>query len=73
MIALLCRDGQGGGATIGFEVCLELLARFGFAATAAGGAAGARLQLLETARALRHGAADVLVGDGLADADVHGG
>lgn len=71
MIALLCSDGQGGGSAFGLDRGLHQFARFAFAAAAAGGATGLRLHVLERVRATRDGAADVMVGNGLADADVH--
>ncbi len=58
---------------MGFEARPKLLARLGFTAAATGGATGACLQIFEALRALRHRAADVLIGNGFADADVHGG
>jgi hypothetical protein len=73
MIALLCRDGQGGGEAFGCDGAFHQLARFAFATAAAGGATGLRLHGLERMRAARDGAADVLIRDGFADADVHGG
>jgi len=66
-------DGQGGGAALGVERGFHQLARFVFATAAAGGAAGARLYVLERARAVRHRTADCVIRDGFADADVHGG
>ena len=72
MIALLCRDGQRGGATLGIEGVFDQFARFAFATPAARGAARAGLHVFERARAARDGPAEVLIGNGLADADVHG-
>src|SRR6185437_6176016 len=66
-------NGQGGGAAFGIEGVLDQLACFAFAAAAARGAAGAGLHVFERARAARDRVADVMVGNGLADADVHGG
>src|SRR4029079_5775966 len=48
-------------------------ARAGRAATAGGRDAEARLKIGERARALRHCAADLAVGDAVAKTDVHGG
>ncbi len=51
---------------------VENVPRFLLAAATAGGAAGTHLQVFEAARTLCHRAADVLIGNGLADANVHG-
>ena len=56
---LLDRLGQGG-------------AGFLFAAAAAIGTAGARLQLGKAAHAIGGGATDVVIGNGVAQANVHG-
>src|SRR6185312_11008262 len=65
---------EGGQRHRGF-VLLDRLrkagTRLGFAAAAAVRAAGARLQLRERAHAVGDFAADVVVGDGVAKADVH--
>ena len=66
-------DRQGGGAAFGIERVFDQLARFAFTAAATGGAAGARLHVFERARAACNRAADVMIGNGFADADVHGG
>jgi hypothetical protein len=47
-------------------------ARFSFATTAAIGTAGTRLQLGEAAYSVGSRAADVVIGNGIAEADVHG-
>jgi hypothetical protein len=65
-------DGQGCSPALGFQRGRDQLPRFAFAAAATRGAAGTGLHVFERARAARDGAADVMVGDGLADADVHG-
>jgi len=65
-------DGQGCSPALGFQRGRNQLPRFAFAAAATRGAAGTGLHVFERARAARDGAADVMIGDGLADADVHG-
>jgi hypothetical protein len=56
-----------------FEMRVEQVPRLLLATAAAGGATRTRLQLLEAGRTLRYRAADVLIGNGLADTNVHGG
>lgn len=56
------------------DLCDGLIQRcagFGFAATAAIGTGGACLQLSEAAHTVGRGAADVVIGDGVAKANVH--
>ena len=66
-------NGQGGGPAFGRDGAFHQLTRLAFATAAAGGATGLRLHRFKRVRTARDGAADVLVGDGFADADVHGG
>ena len=63
---------QCNGAAFGFQRGLDQLTRLAFAAAAARGAAGAGLHVFERARTARDRTADVMVGNGLADANVHG-
>ena len=67
------RDRQLGSPVFGFERGLDQFTRVAFAAPAACGAAGAGPHVFECACAACDRMADVMVGDGLADADVHGG
>ena len=55
-----------------FDRFRERGTRFGFAAAAAIGTAGTRLQLGEAAHTIRGGAANVVIGNGVAETDVHG-
>jgi len=73
MIAVLRRNGQGGGPAFGRDRDFHQLACLAFATAAAGGATGLRLHRFERIRTPRDSAAHILVGDGFADADVHGG
>jgi hypothetical protein len=66
-------DRQGGCATFRFKRDFHHLACFAFTTAATGGATRVRLHVLERARAARDGMADILIGNGLAEADVHGG